>query len=47
MKLYDEAFVTGCDRKHEWFLDWFIDNYKKHVNKWWPHKHEKFKIKFC
>ena len=33
MKLYDEAFVTGCDRKHEWFLDWFIDNYKKHVNK--------------
>ena len=33
MKSYDEAFVTGCDIKHEWFLDWFIDNYKKHVNK--------------
>ena len=33
MKSYDEAFVTGCDSKHEWFLKWFIDNYKKHVNK--------------
>ena len=33
MKSYDEAFVTGCDSKHEWFLKWFIDNYKKHVKK--------------
>ena len=31
MKLYDEAFLTGCDKNHEWFLEWFIVNYKKHV----------------
>jgi len=30
-KLYDEAFLTGCDSNHEWFLEWFISNYKKHV----------------
>ena len=30
-KLYDEAFLTGCDKHHEWFLEWFITNYKKHV----------------
>ena len=30
-KLYDEAFLTGCDKNHEWFLEWFIANYKKHV----------------
>lgn len=26
---YEEAFLTGCDYKTEWMLDWFIDNYKK------------------
>ena len=31
MKLYDEAFVTGCDEKHEWMLEWFFKNYKKHM----------------
>ena len=30
-KLYDEAFLTGCDEHHEWFLEWFITNYKKHI----------------
>ena len=29
-KLYNEAFLTGCDKNHEWFLEWFIGNYKKH-----------------
>ena len=24
MKSYDEAFVTGCDEKHEWMLKWFF-----------------------
>ena len=33
MRSYDEAFVTGCDYKHEWFLEWFLKNYKKHVSK--------------
>ncbi len=32
MKLYDEAFVTGCDKGHEWILPWFLNNYKQHVN---------------
>ena len=31
MKSYDEAFVTGCDEKHEWMLEWFFKNYKKHM----------------
>ena len=31
MKLYDEAFVTGCDEKHEWMLEWFFKNYKKYM----------------
>ena len=26
MKSYDEAFVTGCDEKHEWMLEWFFKN---------------------
>ena len=30
MKSYDEVFLTGCDQNHEWFLEWFISNYKKH-----------------
>lgn len=29
-KLYNEVFLTGCDKNHEWFLEWFIGNYKKH-----------------
>jgi len=29
-KLYDAAFLTGCDKKTEWMLPWFIENYKKH-----------------
>ena len=32
-KLYDEAFLTGCDSNHEWLLPWFIKNYKKHCKK--------------
>ncbi len=32
-KLYDEAFVTGCDTAHEWMLEWFFDNYNKHINR--------------
>ncbi len=31
MKSYDSAFVTGCDEKHEWMLEWFFKNYKKHI----------------
>jgi len=31
MKYYDEAFVTGCDENHEWMLEWFFKNYKKHM----------------
>ena len=31
MKSYDEAFVTGCDENHEWMLEWFFKNYKKHM----------------
>jgi len=30
MKLYDQAFLTGCDKSTEWMLPWFIKNYKKH-----------------
>ena len=30
-KLYDEAFLTGCDANHEWMLEWFFKNYQKHV----------------
>ena len=30
MKLYDEAFLTGCDASTEWMLSWFIKNYKKY-----------------
>jgi len=29
-KLYDKAFVTGCDSNNEWQLPWFFKNYKKH-----------------
>ncbi len=31
MKSYNEAFVTGCDENHEWMLEWFFKNYKKHM----------------
>ena len=30
-KLYNEAFLTGCDVNHEWMLEWFFKNYQKHV----------------
>ena len=30
MKSYDKAFLTGCDKKTEWMLEWFVENYKKH-----------------
>jgi len=30
MKLYDKAFLTGCDKNTEWMLEWFIQNYKKY-----------------
>ena len=33
MKLYDEAFVTGCDKSQEWMLHWFIKNFKKNSSK--------------
>ena len=33
MKLYDEAFITGCDESHEWMLPWFFKNYKAHCEK--------------
>ena len=33
MKLYDEAFLTGCDSAHEWMLAWFLKNFKKHCTK--------------
>lgn len=31
-KIYDRAFLTGCDSSCEWQLIWFIKNYKKHNN---------------
>ena len=33
MKLYDEAYVTGCDSTQEWMLPWFLKNFKKNNNK--------------
>ena len=30
-KLYNEAFLTGCDANHEWMLEWFFKNYQRHV----------------
>jgi hypothetical protein len=32
-KLYNEAFLTGCDSGHEWILPWFLKNFKKHCKK--------------
>lgn len=29
-KLFDRAFLTGCDHTQEWMLPWFFENYKKH-----------------
>ena len=29
-KLYDQAFLTGCDTATEWMLPWFFENYKSH-----------------
>ena len=26
----DKCFMTGCDEKTEWSLEWFIDNYRAH-----------------
>lgn len=28
----DKCFMTGCDSKTEWLLEWFIDNYLKYNN---------------
>lgn len=33
MKLYDEAYVTGCDNTQEWMLPWFLKNFKKNNDK--------------
>ena len=33
MKLYDEAYVTGCDNTQEWMLPWFLKNFKKNNSK--------------
>jgi len=30
MALYNKAFVTGCDENHEWMIEWFLGNFKKH-----------------
>tara|TARA_Y100001963_G_scaffold158878_2_gene260166 strand:- start:51 stop:740 length:690 start_codon:yes stop_codon:yes gene_type:complete len=27
-KLYEHAFLTGCDYRTEWMLPWFIDNFR-------------------
>ena len=32
MKLFNKAFLTGCDSNHEWILPWFFKNYKQHNN---------------
>lgn len=32
MKLFDRAFVTGCDQNTEWMLPWFLRNYWEHNN---------------
>jgi len=29
LKDYPKAFLTGCDKRTEWMLDWFITNYRK------------------
>ena len=30
MKLFDKAFLTGCDSTTEWMLGWFVKNYHRH-----------------
>jgi hypothetical protein len=30
MSYYNRAFITGCDNKTEWMLEWFLKNYLKH-----------------
>lgn len=30
MKSYDRCFITGCDKRTEWMLKWFLHNYKQH-----------------
>lgn len=32
MKSFERAFLVGCDSKHEWMIDWWFGNYKKHNN---------------
>ena len=27
-EIYERAFLTGCDYKTEWMLEWFIDNFR-------------------
>jgi len=30
MKSYDKLFITGCDKKTDWMLDWFLRKFRKH-----------------
>ena len=30
MSKFSNAFVTGCDHKTEWMLEWFMKNFRKH-----------------
>ena len=32
MKLFDHAVLVGCDLNHEWMIEWWFENYKKHNN---------------
>lgn len=32
MKLFDNAVLVGCDANHEWMMQWWFENYKKHNN---------------
>ena len=27
-KIYNKAFLTGCDHKTEWMLPWFVENFR-------------------
>ena len=30
MKLFDQCFVTGCDKNTEWMVGWFLEGFTKH-----------------
>lgn len=30
MALFKKMFLTGCDEKNEWMVEWFLGNYRKH-----------------